>query len=113
MNIPPSDKFTPVDLSACFNSDRIDLDDKLKLLRSGDDYFGDQAFQGVPFALGSAGQTNVVLLDKDEITLQVNQKATYVLFLHIVEQHAPRSLDGLPDFGGDGFDGGGGASGDG
>ena len=104
MNIPPSDKFTPVDLSACFNADRIDLDDKLKLWRSGDDYFGDQAFQGVPFALGSAGQANVVLLDKDEITLQVNQKATYVLFLHIVEQRAPRSLDGLPDFGGNGYE---------
>ncbi len=102
MKIPPSDQFSTIDLTAHFNADRNDLDEALKMSSIGDDYFGAQAFQAIPFALGAAGAANVVLLDEQEVALPVNQQATYVLFLHVAEQAPARTLDGLPSFGGEG-----------
>ena len=102
MNAPASEKFTPVDLGPNFNANRDDLDDSLRLLQAGDGYVGTQTFRGVPFALGAVEQANVVLLDKDEVEIRINQQATYVLFVHAVEQAPTRTLDGLPEFGGEG-----------
>lgn len=104
MNTPASDKFAAVDLSTTFNTDRDELDDTLRLVRRGDQYYGDQVFQGVPFSLGQAGQPNVILLGESdvEVEIRVQQKASYVLFLHAVEQASARSMDGLPEFGGEG-----------
>ena len=106
MNAPASDKFATVDLSTTFNADRDELDDTLRLVRRGDQYYGDQVFQGVPFSLGQAGQPNVILLGESdvEVEIRVQQKASYVLFLHAVEQAPARSMDGLPEFGGEGND---------
>ena len=64
MNAPASDKFAAVDLSTTFNADRDELDDTLRLVRRGDQYYGDQVFQGVPSTVLQSPVCPVVLLSR-------------------------------------------------
>jgi hypothetical protein len=94
VQIPPSDLFTPVSLAASFNADRAEIDDGpggRPVL--GPDWsktaaFGAQAYHGIPFELGSQGQPNVVLLDRAPASVRIEVgplRATYLVFLHCVE----------------------------
>ena len=102
MHIPPSENFTPVPLDQVFNADRAKLETALQLNQT-ETYFGAQSFQGIAFSLGTAGQPNVLLLDKEEVHIEVdNIQATYMLFLHAVEDRITNYSDELANFAVDG-----------
>jgi hypothetical protein len=86
MQIPSSDYFTPIPLEPAYTHNRRQLDTPL-ILKNGDGWsFNNQSFTGIPFELGSDSQSNVILLDKDEVTIDVgNVSATYIIFAHAVE----------------------------
>jgi hypothetical protein len=96
MNIPPSRHFTPISLETAFNADRAQLDGGLRPRTEGvadwslSEAFGAQSYHGIPFALGDAGRPNVILLsgeaETDCIRIDFSPvKATYLVFLHAVE----------------------------
>ncbi len=90
----PSDLFTPISLDAAFNCDRSTLDERLKLRE--EDAFGARSYRGIPFAFGSAGQANAILLDGGEVSIATSDlRASYLVFAHIVEdrlQQLPSEL---------------------
>jgi hypothetical protein len=108
MRIPPSPHSTPLPLADVFNADRAALDGGLWLQRdgiadwSGSDAFGEQSFHGIPFLLGAPGQANVILLDGegDEVRVDVAPvRATYVVFLHAVEDRIAEDPPGFAPLG--------------
>jgi hypothetical protein len=85
MNIPASDHFTPVSLSAVFNAHRAGLPAALRAPDSGLFGFGPQALLGLPFELGQPESPNVILLDQAPVAVELNGlQATYLIFLHVV-----------------------------
>ncbi|HLV35114.1 MAG TPA: hypothetical protein VKY59_08385, partial [Spirillospora sp.] len=101
MSAPASPHFSPVSLTSLFNVRRQQLDDSLRL-RSADAWsFGSQVFHGIPFELGLPDTPNVILLHQDEVAIPLDSiKATYLLFLHAVEdrsQPLPQDLADLMD----------------
>ena len=101
MNIPASKHFTPLPLSSIYNADRRQLPDSLWPPPHVAAAFGDQTFHGIPFAMGDPDRPNVILLDQDPVTIDLpDQTATYILFLHVVENRQPTLLDDLADFAG-------------
>ena len=95
MKIPGSDHFAPVDLEPYFNEDRSKLDDPLRLRDTTRRYFGEQVFRGIPFQLGRANRPNVVLLGEEELSIQLpGIRASYLLFLHSVENAKPNTFEG-------------------
>src|SRR5215217_3405597 len=102
MRIPPSPHFTPISLTERFNADRQQLSGGLALQVEGTpDWsaatFGERAFRGIPFALGQADESNVILLEPGapEIRIELTPvTATYLVFLHAVEdREAPLPAD--------------------
>jgi hypothetical protein len=103
MKIPASNHFTPIDLMAHFNANRGQLPDELNIADEAGHYFGQQSFRGIPFALGASGQNNILLLDQEPIEIEVDSfQATYLVFLHVVENRVTNYQDGLADFALDG-----------
>jgi hypothetical protein len=103
MNIPPSPYFTPLTLTSAFNCDRQTLTDPLCAPADGSMVSGPQIYLGIPFACGGANEANVILLDQQPVTVEVgDQTATYLLFLHLVEDRITNYLTGLADFAVDG-----------
>ncbi|MFN8486482.1 MAG: CehA/McbA family metallohydrolase [Caldilineaceae bacterium] len=103
MQGPASALFSPLTLTQVFNVDQQTLPDSLKPPVEPASITGKQVFQGIPFALGEPNQPNVILLDKAEVALAVdNRQATYVLFLHTVEDRKTNYQDGFADFAIDG-----------
>jgi hypothetical protein len=103
MRVSPSPHFTPVELSSVFNANRAALDGGLRPVGgdvpdwSSEKAFGAQAYRGIPFALGERDRDNVVLLAGNEVRIDLgSMQATYVVFLHAVED---RALPELPGFG--------------
>jgi hypothetical protein len=93
--------FTPVSSKDVFNVDRRDLNGAIKPVDEEIIPFGLAAFQGIPFELGLPDQLNVILLDKDEIIIDLGEsRATYILFLHAVEDRKIEYTTGLEDFAG-------------
>jgi hypothetical protein len=105
MRIPSSPHFTPISLTSAFNADRASLDGGLRPRTeevpdwSQREAFAAQAFHGIPFTFGEAGQPNVVLLDGDaEVRVEVDPlRAAYLIFLHAVEDLPWVSLPGFGD----------------
>ncbi len=98
MAIPPSPHFSPLDLTALFNAERAALPEPLRLLPTTQFGFGPQSYLGIPFNLGLPGQPNVLLLDSAEIGIDLpDTRATYLLFLHAVEDRATHYLEGFAD----------------
>jgi hypothetical protein len=59
---------------------------------------GVQVIRGIPFALGEADRANVALLDRENVSVELGEaRATYVLFVHAVEDIPTNYLDGLAD----------------
>jgi hypothetical protein len=103
MNIPPSPYFKPLSLTDVFNVDSRTLSGSLQAPANAALVHGKQSYHGIPFALGAANESNAILLDKGPVTIDVdNLQATYVLFLHVVEDRITNYLD---DFADDAMDG--------
>jgi hypothetical protein len=110
VHIPPSPHFTPLSLATVFNGDRANLDGGLQP-RTGDapDWslshaFGAQTFHGMPFMLGDPGQPNVILLAEGaaggDLRIEVAPfKATYLVFLHVVEDRPVAEPAGFASMG--------------
>ena len=65
--------------------------------------YGRQSVLGMPFDLGVPNEPNAVLLDRDAVQVDMGgAKATYLLFLHAVEDRVSRYQEGLADFATDG-----------
>jgi hypothetical protein len=59
---------------------------------------GKDQFRGIPFDLGTSKTRNVILLDDEEVHLETAEfKASYVVFLHAVEDRKTKYLDGFAD----------------
>lgn len=115
MRAPATPHAQPISLANVFNADRALLDGGLApRAANGSDWtvrhgFGEQAFSGIPFLLGEPGQPNVILLAERDVRLDFEElRATYVVFLHAVEDRPLAPPDGFPPFGA--MPGGGGAS---
>lgn len=101
MNIPPSEHFTPVSLAKHYNADRVQCEGF-----GGEGWgamYGSQSILGVPFELGAPNEPNAVLLDRDAVPVDMGgATATYLLFLHAVEDRVTHYQEGLADFATDG-----------
>ena len=85
-----SPHFTPIDLRPAFNARRESLAGGLRAVNANDYGFGRQAFRGIPFELGAAGEANVILLDGAEVSLALGGlTARYLIFVHAAEDLAP------------------------
>jgi hypothetical protein len=103
MDIPASLHFKPVDLSALFNVSAGDLPATLKLPDDLEGRHGHNTFRGIPFDRGPAEGRNVILLDQDPVDVPVHEAtATYIVFLHAVEDRVTNYAQGLADFQADG-----------
>ena len=95
---PPVRSLRPLVLDAAFNTDRDQLDGSLTPLKDTGKAFGAQDFHGIPFILGQQGADNVVLLDKDPVTLGAGSaQASYILFLHRVEDRPTKYQEGFAE----------------
>lgn len=103
MHIPASSHFQPIPLSQAYNADYQHLPDQLRPPEELDELTGQQTFRGMPFLLGTSGENNVILLDQDEVAIDLESRlATYLLFLHVVEDRVSNYQTGLADFATDG-----------
>ena len=103
MHIPPSDQFTPIDLSTVFNASRAQLPETLRPPANMGLGHGRQAFLGIPFELGTASGADVLLLADAAVNLELGgAHATYILFLHAVEDRVTNYQPGLADYAVDG-----------
>jgi hypothetical protein len=86
LKTPPSPYFTPVALDQAFNVRRSDLPERLRTPGYFLELYGEQTIRGMPFLLGAADAANVVLLEHEPVSVDLGgAKATYVLFVHAVE----------------------------
>jgi hypothetical protein len=98
MNVPPSPHFTPLSLANVFNVDSQTLSGSLQPPTNAALVHGNQSYHGIPFALGAANEPNAILIDKEPVVINVDHlRATYVLFLHVVEDRVTNYLDGFAD----------------
>ncbi|MEJ8815608.1 CehA/McbA family metallohydrolase [Variovorax ureilyticus] len=105
MKTPPSSHFTPIDLRPHFNARRDELQGGLGRKAGVAEWItqlqGLQTFRGIPFLLGGATGSDVLALRPGEAPLSIPlapAKATYVVFLHVVTDHArvmPRGFGGF------------------
>src|SRR5215203_719068 len=96
MRFPSSPHFMPLSLETVFNADRAKLDGGLAPQGHADEYwdgscyYGDQTYRGIPFNLGEKNQSNVILLSPTDGEIRIdtgNLMASYVVFVHAVENH--------------------------
>lgn len=105
MQTPASPHFTPLALDTIYNADRATLDDALRPPPDIAAAFGSQSYLGIPFLLGPAAGNNVILLDQAPVTLNLDGlTATYLLFLHAVEDRVTNYQTGFADYAVDGND---------
>jgi len=101
---PPSPHFKPVSLEGTFNARRDELPEGLRTPPCAGDALGEQVVRGMPFAFGAAGRPNVVLLDREPVTVELDgARATYVVLVHVVEDVVSNYLDGFADDEANGF----------
>ncbi len=95
--------FTPVTLTNAFTVDHQTLTDGLRAPIGVGELTGHQNFCGIPFALGQPGEKNVILLENHGVHIDVDTlTATYLIFLHAVEDRVTNYWPGLADFSVDG-----------
>lgn len=99
-----SPHFSPVDLTSIYNANQNDLPETLTIQSDQDELtLGSPVFRGIPFTLGQPDHPNVLLLADDPVTISVDeQRATYIVFLHAVEDKVTNYQDGLADYSVDG-----------
>ena len=90
MQVPTSAHFTAIDLNGYFNCKRAELPKGLESAGSIDTMFDSSQFRGIPFSLGPVEANNVILLDQEPVTVELQGAgATYLVFVHVVEDGAP------------------------
>ncbi len=98
MNIHPSPYFSPLSLASYFNVDQQTLSGSLQPPGDLATVTGEHCYLGIPFACGTLGQPNVLLLSDAPVRIELGQLyATYVLFLHVVETRTTNYLTGFAD----------------
>ncbi len=103
MNIPPSGHFTPLSLARNYNVDRSRLEGFFGNNDHLDDTYGSQSILGMPFELGAPNEPNGILLDRGAVRVGLGDvRATYLIFLHVVEDRVSHYREGLADFAIDG-----------
>jgi len=86
MTTPPNPHFSTVPLEASFNVQRSELPERLRMPADSADRYEQQTIRGIPFLFGGAHAPNVVLLEDDAVSIDLSgATATYVLFVHAVE----------------------------
>lgn len=105
MKAPSSPHFDTVDLSAAYNRRRDGLAAELAPPSRFLGAHGAQVIRGIPFEFGAGGEDDVAVLDDGPVTIDLGgRSATYVVFVHAVEDRPSRYQDGLADFEVDGLD---------
>jgi hypothetical protein len=103
---PVSPHFSPIALTHVVNCEHQTLRDGLATPTGIGELTGARVFRGIPFALGAPAAPNVILLDpaNDPVTIDLPTPvhATYLLFLHVVEDRITNYQPGLADFAFDG-----------
>src|SRR4051812_31836871 len=107
MRTIPSPHFQPIPLTGHFNADRSTLSGGLALTSdSSSDWsaasFGEHVFSGIPFALGAAGMPNVIVLEPGSRDVRIELggiPASYLVFLHAVEDRPISEPDGFAPLG--------------
>lgn len=98
MKTPATAEVHPISLATNFSVNRSELLDGIRPIADDSTTFGQQSFRGLPFLLGKPDRPNVILLDESEVQIELDDiKATYLLFVHAVEDRATNYLDGLAD----------------
>jgi hypothetical protein len=86
---PASPHFTALELTNLFGINRSELPTGLRTPGRYEAIHGEQTIRGIPFLFGGATGPNVVLLDSSRVTIGLGgATATYVLFVHVVEDAA-------------------------
>ena len=105
VTVPASPHFKSMDLSAAYNFARQDLEEGLRPSEYTEPGYGNQSYWGIPFDLGAAdSQTaDVLLLKEREIRVDLpGIQASYVVFLHCVEDAPTPYWPGMADWAIDG-----------
>lgn len=98
MNIPATQTVHPISLVNLFTTNRSDLADGLRPLADASLAVGEQTFRGMPFACGASDRPNVLLLNDKPIEIVLDGlRATYLLFVHVVEDRTTNYLDYFAD----------------
>ncbi|CAN5732798.1 hypothetical protein BH24CHL4_BH24CHL4_17140 [soil metagenome] len=101
MQRPASPHFQTLDISSAFNADRDQLSGGLtpstEANATSSGAFGQQTYRGIPFALGHENQPNVIVVEPgSSSTIHTGPiRATYLLFLHAVEDQPAAPVGGL------------------
>lgn len=96
MKIPPSKFFTPVSLENEFNIKRSEVEGFVREWDLLGYAFGEQSLRGIPFQLGESRDNNAILLDDAAVAIHLNGvRASFLVFLHIVENNPDEKLDGF------------------
>jgi hypothetical protein len=100
MTIPASPCFSAVDLTAFFNADRESLPETLRFHEPAAWTCGPQSLRGMPFVLGQLGAPNVIYLERTPVMLAVGAlRASYLMFLHAVEDRLSGEMPSFTDNG--------------
>jgi len=103
MKIPTSPHFTPIPLTEAYTIDHQALTGGLEAPAGIGELTGQRTFCGIPFALGGPREKNAILLEDKTVAIDLNeQRATYLLFLHVVEDRVSNYQPELADFAIDG-----------
>lgn len=104
MTRPPSPHFSTVPLEDTFNVQRAELPERLRTPARVAECYGQQTIRGMPFMFGRADGTNVVLLENKVASIGLGgANATYLLFVHTVEEVADMSRSSFANNEADGY----------
>ena len=85
MKTPPSPYFSTVSLTDAFNLWRAELPDQLSVPVHGEHLVGEQTIRGIPFQFGAEEGENVVLLEREAVTIELGgRRAAWLVFVHAV-----------------------------
>ena len=106
MKAPASPHFNPISLTNTFNANQHELPDALRITPTEEweePIHGQQSFLGIPFSLGVPDGPNIIHLINEPIHIEIEEQlATYILFLHAVEDRVTNYQDGFADSAADG-----------
>ena len=98
VRVPPSPHFEPISLGAVYNVRRSDLASELAAPDRFGACHGLEVIRGVPFDFGSADRPDVVLLDDSSVSIELHDReASYLVFVHVVEDRPTNYLPGFAD----------------
>ena len=98
IRIPPSPHFEPISLGAAYNARRSDLAPELAPPDRFGACHGLEVIRGVPFDFGSTDAPDVVLLDDSPVSIELHDRvASYLVFVHAVQDRPTNYLPGFAD----------------